>query len=315
MGTAVSAAPPNPPSGVEIVAKVDGLTIDRTEFEAAAARASRQKFYHGKVDDAKLAEFRREQINEIITERLLMKEAERRKLRPDLDDVERKLAEYETRYKDSEQWAANRARILPELKARMIENSQRAALEREVRAVPPPSKEQLEKYHRDNAKLFTEPERDHLTVILLKVDPSSTKDVWASAFEEAERIRQKIKSGTDFGELAKLHSADESAARGGDMGYMHHGMLAPAAQAAIDTMKVGDISEPVELLQGYGLFKLVDRKPATLRPLDQVSERALDLYRRQKGDESWAALAEYLRKKATIWISPDLTPTAAAAAK
>ncbi|MBX9633780.1 MAG: SurA N-terminal domain-containing protein, partial [Magnetospirillum sp.] len=67
VGGDVSAAPANPPpSDTEVVAKVDGLTIDRNEFEAAAARASRQKFYHGKVDEKKIAEFRREQLDEII---------------------------------------------------------------------------------------------------------------------------------------------------------------------------------------------------------------------------------------------------------
>jgi len=311
----VSAAPPNQPPEVEAVAKIDGQIISRNDFEAAAARASRQKFYHGKIDEKRIAEFRRETLEEMIVERLLAREAERRKVRPDLADVEKKLAEYEERYKDSEQWVANRERILPELKAKMIENSQRAAFEREVRNVPPPSKEQLEKFYKDNAKLFTEPQRDHLAVILLKVDPSSTKDVWASARDEAERIRQKVLAGGDFAQLAKLHSADESAPQGGDMGYMHHGMLAPDAQTAIDKMKNGDISEPVELLQGYGIFKLIDRKQAQLRTLDEVRERATELYRRQKGDEAWAAMGVQLKKRANLWVTPDLTPAAAADAR
>lgn len=306
-GSQVLAAPPGPPPpGAGVIAKVNGEVISREEFDGVLSRSARQKFYHGAVDEKKLGELRREVLEDIIRERLLDKESLRRKVEPDVADVERKLGEYEKRYRDSEQWQANREKILPELRAKMLENSRRGRLEQITRDVEVPAAPVIEQFYHENPKLFTEPEKDHVSLILLKVDPSSTKDVWAEALAEAGRIRQKIVNGDDFGDLAKLHSADETASRGGDMGYLHRGMLAPDAQQAVDGLQSGQVSEPVELLQGYGLFKLDDRKPPRLMALADVRERVVELYRRQKGEERWKGLVADLRRKADVWISPSI---------
>jgi parvulin-like peptidyl-prolyl isomerase len=304
-----SADPPSP--GAEAVAKVDGAAISRGEYEAALARTVRQKFYHGKVDETKMADVRKEVLDELVLERLLVREAERRHVEPDAADVDRKIAAYEERYRDSEMWKAQRERLLPDLRAKMLENSRKAVMERGVRAEVVKTPENVEKFYRENPALFTEPEQDHLATILLQVDPAATKETWAEAQAEAGRIRAKILAGAGFADLAKLHSADQSAANGGDMGYLHHGMLAQPAQEAIDPLKPGEITEAVELLQGYGLFKLIDRKPAKLRAFEDVRDRAADLYARHAGEKNWVAFCEELKRKAKIWISPTVTAAAA----
>lgn len=305
-GTIAFAAQPAPvPSPGDPVAKIDGDVIAIEEFEAALVRSARQRFYHGKVDEARLEDLKREVIEELVIERLLAREADRRAIKPDIADVEEKINELDARYKSSDQWAAQRDTVLPEMRARMMLNSRRAVLEETVKTVAAPSEAEIRRFYDANNDLFTEPRRDRLALILLKVDPSSTQDVWASAKDEADRIHNKIVTGkATFGDLAKLHSGDESAQSGGDMGYLHQGMLAPEAQTVVDDMKVGDLSEPLELLQGYALFQLLDRAEAKLRPYDQVRQRAMDLLIRKNGEEAWDKLIADLRKGTEIWFDP-----------
>lgn len=301
---ALASQPAVEPSLGEVIAKVNDEVIKRDEFEAAVVRSARQRFYHGKVEEAKLVELKREVLEDLVIEKLLLKEAVRRNIQPDQAEVEAKIAALDERYKDAEQWAAQRDEVLPEMRSRMLANSQKALLEQHVRKVAAPSDAELKQFYENNKDLFTEPQRDRVAVILLKVDPSSTRDVWASAMDEAARLRAKIVAGGSFADLAKLHSGDESGKDGGDMGYLHRGMLAPEAEAALDKLEIGAVSEPVELLQGYALFKLLDRTKPNLRSLDQVRERAADLYLRKKADEAWTVLTADLRKKAKVWIDP-----------
>ena len=66
------------------------------------------------------------------------------------------------------------------------------------------------------------------------------------------------------------------------MGYVHHGMLPEPAQKAVDQLKPGEVSEPVALLEGIGVFKLQGRKSPGAQSAGPVRERCKDLYLRDK---------------------------------
>lgn len=278
-------------------AKVGDIVITHQEFDAAFAQAARGKFYHGKPPEAEIAKLQREVGQGLVDEILLAREAKRRKIQADPAAVQKELATYEQRYKDSAQWKANRAQILPGLKAKLERDSVMEQLTKQAKAVADPTPAQLEQYYQAHKDKFTSPEQVHIQVILLKVDPSSPQTKWDAAMEEAKKVSTRLKAGGDFAQLAKLHSGDPSADKGGDMGYVHHGMLPEAAQKAIDALKPGEFTiEPVPLLEGVAVFKLQQRKSPTLNKLDLVRERAKDLYLRDKGEEAWNTLLAKLRK-------------------
>ncbi|HYH22164.1 MAG TPA: peptidylprolyl isomerase [Azospirillum sp.] len=299
--------------GAAVVAKINDQPITWTDLETALARASRQTFYHGSVSPERVAELRRKVLDDMIVEQLLLSEAKRRGIAPDDAMVEERIAKYEAQYKDSQQWPALREQVLPELRARMRENSQRSRLEAEVRNVSPPTDAQLEAFYKENLPLFTEPARSRVSMILLTVDPGAPQATWDAAKQEAERIRDRILKGASFADLAKMHSNDQSSAQGGDMGYLHRGMLARDAQDPVDQLEVGQLSEPILLLQGYGLFQLTDRLAERRRSLEDVRERAVELYRRNTGEKRWADTTVSLRRKARIWIDDALRQKPSAA--
>jgi hypothetical protein len=300
LGVAASAAASPAQQGV--VATVGGLDITVQEFQTAFNTVARQKLYHSNATPERMAELQQETLDGLILDRLLSAEAERRGIAPDTAAVERQLAVYEERYKGSAKWAEQRAATLPKLRAHLERDSIRKGLEASIREVKEPTEAELRAFYAANPQAFTEPSRDHVSVILLKVDPSSPVPVWDASREEAVRLYSQIKGGADFAELARLRSADGSAANGGDMGYLHKGMLSEEAQAVVDALAPGQVAEPVRVLQGYALLKLHGRSEPVVHGLDRVRERAVQLYKRDTGAKRWSEFTQKLLSDSDVKV-------------
>lgn len=280
----------------DVVARIGDTSISREEFDQALNIAARRKFYHGKTPDGEMAELQREVARNLVDNVLLVKEAKRLGLKPDAEPIKRTISEYETRYQASPQWQARRATLLPKLQKQLETDSLLQQLDNKVHDVAPPDAAQLQSFYAAHLDKFTEPERSRVSTILLKVEPSSPRPIWDKARGEAASLVKKLRAGADFAQQARQRSGDDSAANGGDMGYLHRGMLAEPAQAAVDKLKLHDISEPVTLLQGVAIFRLDDRRASIQNPLAIVEERARALWRREQGEQAWQALLATLRK-------------------
>jgi parvulin-like peptidyl-prolyl isomerase len=277
-------------------AVVGDAVIGRDEYEAAVASGLRRKFYHGTPPAAELASYRREVGDRLIERALLLDEAKRRGLAPERARIDAIVAEYDRRYASSERWRANRDKMLPPVVAELERQSLVEQLERSVRSAPAPEEADARAYYAAHPELFTEPEQVRLSLIMLRVDPSSPRAVWDGARDEAARLHERLGRGADFGELARMHSADASAANDGDLGYVHRGMLPPSIEAGlIDALKPGEVSAPVKLLEGYAILRLEDRKPAKLREFAEVRARVAELVQRERADAAWKQLLVTLR--------------------
>ena len=89
------------------------------------------------------------------------------------------------------------------------------------------------------------------------------------------------------------------------MGYQHRGMLAAPAEVAIGKLKPGGVTAPIRLLEGYAIFKLVERRPQKVHSLDEpeARARALELYKREMSERQWAAFNAMLRRSADVRIN------------
>lgn len=307
LGAAASAQGATVP-GEAVFARVGGKTIALAEYEQALAAAMRQKFYHGKPPEAQVEALQREVAQRMIDRVLLLDEAKRRGLTPDAAEVDKTIAGYEDRYKASPMWQSRRAELLPGLREQLGTQDLLQQIERTTRAVPKPTAAEVRTFYKQRPELFTEPEKLRLSVILLKVDPSSTKVVWQKAEEEAGAIVARLAKGAEFAELAKLHSGDGSAAKGGDMGYLHRGMLPEGLHEQIDSLQIGKPAGPIRVLEGVGVFRLDEKVPAALRAFEAVSSRAAELLLRERSDKAWANLLDSLRSRSAIRIETDRYP-------
>ena len=284
-------------------AVVGDEVIDRAQYESAWQQAARKTFYHRRPPEAEIQAFRRQVGERLVDEALLLAEARRRQIQADRKRIDEALAQYDRRYAGSERWKSSRAEVLPLLEKELGKQSMLEQLERAVRAVPAPAEAETRAYYAAHKEQFTEPEQLRLSLIVLRVDPSSPQAAWDKAQEEAAGLRARILAGEDFAMLARRHSGDRSAAKGGDLGYLHRGMLPEAIQAGvIDALPLAQVSEPIRVLEGIALLRVDDRKPAKLRTYEEMSTRAAELVALENGEAAWKKLIASLRSEVPIRV-------------
>lgn len=282
-----------------VFAVINGRAIPTSDYEAAFTTLIRQRFYHGQIPENELAGVREEIKSKLVQRVVLLEEAERRNIAPDMAQIDETLAGYEKRYTNSPQWQQNREMVLPELRKQLAEQSRIALLDKQVRDLPVPTEAEVRAYYDKNPGLFTEPEKLRLAVILLAVDPSSPATAWQGSRDEARAIYGRLENGADFEEAARLHSS-VYAEKSGDMGYLHRGMLPENIQQKIDKFEIGKLNEPIDTLEGVAIFRLLDRLPAKQRDFADVSVRARDLLVRERQDAAWKSLIDRLVAKADV---------------
>ncbi|MBI5451707.1 MAG: peptidylprolyl isomerase [Gammaproteobacteria bacterium] len=285
-----------------VFASVDGVEIAREEFEVHVETGLRQRLYHGHADAARLAALRREIGEQLIEQRLLLREARRRGLKVDRAAVEAGVQRIEARYRDSAGWRSRRQAMLASLRDTLEQDDLIRQLKDSITTVALPDERQLRAWYAGHADRFTTPERQHVALILLKVEPWAPAASWQAALDEGQRLRSTLAAGADFAALARLHSADPSAQAGGDLGFVHRGMLADEAQQVVDRLHENEVSAPVRLLQGVALFRLLQRAPAHLNPFEQVSERARGLWQREQAEQAWQQARQSLRRQARVVV-------------
>ncbi len=284
-----------------VFATVDGVDIPAEDYMRRMRVEYRNKFYHGKPPAAEVAALRLEVSNKVIDELLLVKKAKEEGLEVDAEYVE---AAYKSRTKGIAQEELDAAPDFSvELRERIVIDQLLEMLEREVRAgVVAPTQVQLVAFYEANPGMFTTPAKNHIRMILLGVPAYVEGDAWEAAQEKASELVSELREGAGFSELAMIHSSDPSATAGGDMGYLHDGMLGGAGDQVIKLMEIGDISEPVFLLEGVAIFELLDRSVAKLNALAVVEERAMGLLVRETKESSWENLKRDLREAASVII-------------
>lgn len=120
--------------------------------------------------------------------------------------------------------------------------------------------------YRADPKRFDLPDETAASHILIKKDTPNAK-------AKAEAILAELRAGADFAKLAREKSEDGNAKEGGALGYFTSGKMVPTFEAAVKNLqKPGDLSDVVETQFGYHIVKLDGRRPAGLRPFDQVKE-------------------------------------------
>lgn len=94
--------------------------------------------------------------------------------------------------------------------------------------------------------------------ILIRADGEEA-DAKAAARQEAERILKEIQAGASFEEMARQHSDDPSASRGGDLGWFTQGrMVQPFEEAVFGTNNEGLVNRIVETDYGFHIIKITE---------------------------------------------------------
>jgi len=285
-----------------VFATIGGEEISLETYEAHVAAGLRQQFYHGKIPDAQLQAFREKMATELIDRELLVQEASRRGLQARKSRIDDEVARTRLRYQHEAGWQQHEQVVLGQLRTELERQDLVEQLRQQViSGVVEPDEAAARRYYQGNREKFTTPERLRLSLIMLGVEPWAPTSTWQAAEQEAAGLVQRLRAETaGFAALARLHSSDASAAQGGDLGFVHLGMLAPEVQQHVYRLRIGEVAEPLKMLQGIAIFRLDGREDAQLNDFEQVQERASGLLQRQRQQQAWMQLLERLRKQTPI---------------
>ena len=113
------------------------------------------------------------------------------------------------------------------------------------------------------------------------------------------QLRERIAQGADFAEIARLNSDDGSAARGGDLGWVHPGDTVPEFESAMRDLADNQLSQPVRSPFGWHLLQVLERKRGELST-DRRRFEARRAIRERKSDEAYEEWLRQLRDRSYI---------------
>ena len=122
----------------------------------------------------------------------------------------------------------------------------------------------------------------------------------ADARRRLSDLRERIiKGGESFPDLARLHSEDGSAARGGDLDWVYPGDTVPDFERALDALKPGELSQPVRTPFGMHLILVLERRLADMSAERRRLQARVAL-RERKSDEAYQEWLRLLRDRTYV---------------
>jgi peptidyl-prolyl cis-trans isomerase SurA len=115
-----------------------------------------------------------------------------------------------------------------------------------------------------------------------------------------EEFKARVETGqVEFGTLARLHSLDPSGSRGGDLGWVYPGDTVPEFERAMNALKIGEISVPVQSPFGWHLIQVNERRTEAAST-ERARQQARQALRDRKSDEAYQDWLRQLRDRTYV---------------
>ncbi len=279
----------------EVVATVNGKELSRSDLEKAYGIVSvRSRMTNPGLGEREILEMA---MNELIDSELLKQESVKLKITPESEAVEKELEMIKSQFPDDETFEERlkgRGMTMDELRKNIRDQlAVQEVLEKEVQSKIKVSKEDIEKFYKENPTIFMKGESVRAAHILVKLDETADDAKVEEARKKITGILEKARTGEDFAELARQYSEGPSAAGGGDLGYFERGQMVKPFEEAAFSMKKGEISDVIRTRFGFHILKVYDRKEASKASLEEAS-KAIERY--LTNTQGAKMLNEYLEK-------------------
>ena len=242
-----------------ILSSFNGQTITLGEFN---------QLWEQIPENYKLQLTKRNVLDQIISEKLLIQEAKNRGLEQDKD-------------------------VLEQIKQTTEQILVQSLIEKEIIEKVKVDDQEAVTYYEENKDNFITKEQVYLYNILVETE------------EVAQDILEKLKAGGDFIEIAKEKSTGPSAAQGGDLGYVSKGELIPEIENVVFALEIGNISDIIKSEYGFHILKVTDKKPEVLKTFEEVKEEIVQTLLSTKQKEAFDNLLEELKSQVTIEIKEE----------
>ena len=295
---------------VEKIAAVVGDSVilgSEIEEKAAPLLAEVSRLPEASKRAARAAALRREVLERLIDDELILQQATELKLSVTSEQVDASIEEIKRQNNiDDDQlrealraqgmaMAAYRADLKKQLLRFRVIN---IAVGSRVTISDDDVKTYYDRHMKDGAN--TQVRASH---IFVAIPENADAAVVAEKQAQAKKLLDRALAGEDFAKLAREASDDPATrAEGGDLGYFGKDMLPKAIEEMVFAMKVGEVRGPVRADRGFHVIKLVDRKVKDPKPLDEVKDDVrMQLRQKEMERQTKSYLAE-LRKKTLVDI-------------
>lgn len=307
--TPAQPTPPPPPKPVpqqlpDIVARVNGENIPRTDFERAVkvleARAG------GQVPAERRDEILRGVLDQLVTYHVLAQEAHKRNLDATDQELQQRVAEVRQQFPSEQAFATA-------LKQRGMTPQQFQAdtrnditvnklMQAEAATATLVGEPDAKEFYDKNPDKFKQPEQVRASHIFKRIPQGADPAAKARIRASLEPVLKQVHAGGDFADLAKKHSEDGSAQAGGDLNFFGPGQMVPEFEKVAFQLKPGETSDIVESQFGFHIIKVTDRRPGRTMPFAEVKEQIANYLKQQRQQEKANALIEQLKAKSRIEI-------------
>lgn len=117
-------------------------------------------------------------------------------------------------------------------------------------------------------------------------------------------LKERLENKADFAELARVHSEDTSASRGGDLGWILPGDTVPEFERAMNELQPGQISDVVRSPFGLHLIQVLERGNQDVSK-ERQRLAARQTLRARKSDEAYQEWVRQLRDRAYVEVRLD----------
>jgi parvulin-like peptidyl-prolyl isomerase len=161
---------------------------------------------------------------------------------------------------------------------------------------------ELRDYYQKNKDRYRGIETYRPAHILLHVPKGMSGTDIQEIRKKCQEIREKIRKGEDFGEMAILYSDDASSKDRGDLGFFKKGDLIPVFERESMRLQVNEVSECIQSEFGFHIIKLLDRKGGEPPPFEEVRTKIQAEVLDQEMEKAYKQFLTILKEKAAIEI-------------
>ena len=146
------------------------------------------------------------------------------------------------------------------------------------------------------------PSEYHLEQIFIAAPDGGDPQTLAAALRKAEDV-QKLIATTTFEQVARQDSEDtDSAAKGGDLGFLPEARLMPAFHTAVESLAPGQSVGPIKTSAGLHFIKLVERRRIAIPPLATVHDKVAAALRAQRAQQLEQAYLQQVAGQLNITV-------------
>lgn len=250
---------------------------------------------------AKLDEVRRNVLERMIQDKLLLCEARKINIEAEKSEVDEKISELKKRFTTTQEFKETLESeniTLGELEKKYTERIMIDKLvDLEIRRRVAFSPSEILAYYEAHKKDFEEPEKVKLETILIRFNDGRSEE---EARSLAEGILMRLQEGGGFSLLAKEYSDGPYRDSGGDMGWVKKGELMETIDSLVFDLDKGEISGVLETNLGFHIFKVEDKTPENVPEFQQVKNKIEQIIFNKKFEEKFGRWLEELKKNAYI---------------